>query len=454
MRRVTNWLLLLLALAALALGLAAKAGFAHLPVSPTVFAAAAAVFAALLGIRVLPLKVRRPVVFVVTLAALGGLTVGLAYFQFVVKPNMVKGFMAAASAPKPTAVSVEAARVEQWPPQLTAIGTLRAYQGISIAPQAAGVITAIHFESGGDVQAGDLLINIDDSVEQADLANGLAQLKNADSTLARQKMLVAGGNTPQSTVDSAIAARDSAAATVARTRAVIAQKAIRAPFSGRLGLRNADLGQYASVGMALATLQQLDPIYADFPVPEEALATLAVGQDVSMTVDAIPGGAFEGKIKAIDARVSAESRNVTARAEFANADRKLLPGMFANLTVTTGASADVLTLPRTAIVYSLYGDNVFVVERAPATAEPARSGGGAASGAAAAEAPSPVAGGLVVERRFVKVGATRGERVAIEEGVQAGEQVVTAGQIKLQANSPVRIDETPALPPPALTAKP
>ncbi len=453
MRRVTNWVLFLLALAALALGLAAKAGFAHLPASPTAFGAAAAVFAALLAIRMLPLKVRRPVVFVVTLAALAGLTAGLAYFQFVIKPNMVKGFMAVAFAPKPTAVSVEAARVEKWPPQLTAIGTLRAYQGISIAPQAAGVVTAIHFESGGDVEAADLLINIDDSVEQADLANGLAQLKNADATLARQKMLVAGGNTPQSTVDSALASRDSAAATVARSRAVIAQKAIRAPFSGRLGLRNVDLGQYASVGMALATLQQLDPIYTDFPVPEEALATLAVGQDVSMTVDAIPGRTFEGKIKAIDARVSAESRNVTARAQFANADRKLLPGMIANLTVTTGASADVLTLPRTAIVYSLYGDNVFVVKPAPASPSPSQSGERTASGAAAA-AQAPAPGGLVVERRFVKVGATRDERIAIEEGVQAGEQVVTAGQIKLQANAPVTIDETPALPPPAVTAKP
>ena len=383
-----------------------------------------------------------------TLAALAALTAGLAYFQFVVKPTMVKGFMAAAFAPKPTAVSVEAARIEKWPPQMTAIGTLRAYQGISIAPQAAGVVTAIHFESGGDVEAGDLLINIDDSVEQADLANGLAQLKNADATLARQKMLVAGGNTPQSTVDTALAARDSAAATVERTRAVIAQKAIRAPFSGRLGLRNVDLGQYASVGMALATLQQLDPIYADFPVPEEALATLAVGQDVGMTVDAIPGRTFEGKIKAIDARVSAELRNVTARAEFANADRRLLPGMFANLTVTTGASAEVLTLPRTAIVYSLYGDNVFVVKPAPA-----HSGDGALPAQAAA-APAPAAGGLIVERRFVKVGATRGERIAIEEGVKAGEEVVTAGQIKLQANSPVTIDPTPALPPPAVTSKP
>jgi membrane fusion protein, multidrug efflux system len=447
MRRVINWLLFVLAVAALALGAAERFGLFHAPISQTGFGFAAAVFAALLLIRVLPLKVRRPVVFLVTLALLAALTGGLAYFQFVIKPTMVKGLISAAFKPRPTAVPVEAARVEQWRPQLTAIGTLRAYQGIIIAPQAAGVVTAIHFESGGDVKEGDLLINIDDSVEQADLANGLAQLRNANSTLIRQKMLVAGGNTPQSTVDTALATRDSAAATVERTRAIIAQKAIRAPFPGRLGLRNVDLGQYASVGMSLATLQQLDPIYADFPVPEETLATLAVGQGVSMTVDAIPGQTFEGKIKAIDARVSAESRNVTARAEFANPDLKLLPGMFANLIVTTGAPADVLTLPRTAIVYSLYGDNVFVATPAPRP-EPA-------SGTAqAASAPPPAGGGLVVERRFVEVGATRGERIAIEDGVKAGERVVTAGQIKLQANSPITIDESPGLPAPAETPKP
>jgi len=444
MRRVTNWLLALMALAALALGAAARAGYLHAP-APAIAFAAAAVFAALLAIRALPLRIRRPVVFVVTLAALVALTGGLAYFQFVVKPAMVKKFMAAAFTPKPTAVSVEAARVEKWPPQLTAIGTLRAFQGISIAPQAAGVITAIHFESGGDVKAGDLLINIDDSVEQADLANGLAQFKNAEATLARQRMLVAGGNTPQSTVDQALAARDSAAATVERTRAVIAQKAIRAPFSGRVGLRNADLGQYASVGMALATLQQLDPIFADFPVPEEALAMLAVGQDMRMTVDAIPGQTYKGKIKAIDARVSAESRNITVRAEFANPEHKLLPGMFANLTVTTGAAGEVLTLPRTAIVYSLYGDNVFVVKPAPQSAQPA----GEAAAAQSSSEPR-----LVVERRFVKLGATRGERIAIEDGVKRGEEVVTAGQIKLQVNSPVTVDKTPALSPPSVTPKP
>ena len=382
MRRVTNWLLFVLALAALAAGAAERLGYLHAAASPIAFGAAA-VFAALLFIRALPVGVKRPVVFVVTLALLAALTGGLAYFQFVLKPTMVKGIIGAAFAPKPTTVSVEDARVEQWTPQLAAIGTLRAYQGIVIAPQAAGVVTAIHFESGGDVDAGQLLINIDDSVEQADLINGLAQLKNADLTLTRQKMLVAGGNTPQSTVDSALAARDSAEATVERSRAVIAQKAIRAAFSGRLGLRNVDPGQYVAVGANLATLQQLDPIYADFPVPEEALATLAAGQDVSMTVDAIPGRTFEGKIKAIDARVSANSRNVTARAQFGNPDRKLLPGMFANVTVTTGASADVLTLPRTAIVYSLYGDTVFVVKPAP----PKAAGETAQAGQAPTRAP-------------------------------------------------------------------
>ncbi len=400
----------------------------------------------------LPTRARRPLVFFIALALLVALTGGLAYFQFVIKPNMVKGFMAAAFAPKPTAVTVEAARVEKWPPELTAIGTLRAFQGVAIAPQAAGVVTAIHFESGDDVDAGALLINIDDSVEQADLANGRAQLTNADQTLARQKMLWVKGNTPQSSVDTAIATRDSAAASVERTQAIIAQKAIKAPFAGRLGLRNVDLGQYVAVGTSLVTLQQLDPIYADFPVPEEALSTLAAGQEVNMTVDAIPGSSFMGKIQAIDARVSAESRNVTARAEFANPDRKLLPGMFANLTVTTGQSAEVLTLPRTAIVYSLYGDNVFVVTPAPqGGAQPATIDKGGAQAAAVGKGPAT---SLIVERRFVRVGAVRGERVALVEGVRAGERVVTAGQIKLQANMPVTIDESAALPAPAETPRP
>ncbi|MGO9418716.1 efflux RND transporter periplasmic adaptor subunit [Roseiarcus sp.] len=440
MRRVIDWVLLVVALAALGVGAAAKTGRLALPAPAVAFGVVAAICVALIAIRALPLRIRRPVVFLVTLALLAAITAGLAYFQFFIKPTMVRGFISAAFAPKPTVVWAQPATYEQWPPQLSAIGSLRAYQGIFIAPQVAGVISVIHFESGQDVKEGDLLINLDDSVEQADLAANKAQLLNADATLVRQRTLVQGGNTPQATLDSALAARDSAAASVQRTQAIIAQKAIRAPFSGRIGIRNADLGQFAAVGTPLATLTQLDPIYADFPVTEAALATLAVGQEVTMTVGGAPGQIFTGKIKAIDARVSADSRNVTIRAEFANPDRRLLPGMFANLTVTTGAPARVLTLPRTAIVYSLYGDNVFVVVPAPKP-EP----GGAGSGAPA------TGGGLKVERRFVRLGATRGERIAIAEGVKEGEQVVAAGQIKLQANMPVTLDERPALPLPAQT---
>ncbi len=435
MKRVINWVLLGFVSATPAAAATAETG-GWRPLPWVIAVAAVGVLAgAIIAISRLPLRARRFVVFLVTLLVLAGLTGGLAYLQFVLKPTMTKGFLAAAFAPKPTAVSVEAVKSEQWPPQLSAIGTLRAYQGVVLASQAAGVVTGIHFQSGGDVKQGELLISIDDSVEQADLANGLAQLKNAEATLSRQKTLVAQGNTPQSTLDTALAARDSAAATVARTRAVIAQKAIEAPFSGRVGLRNVDVGQFASVGMTLATLQQLDPIFADFPVPEEALATLAPGQAVVMTVDAIPGQKFAGKVKAIDARVSAESRNITVRAEFANPERKLLPGMFANIVVTTGEPAEVLTLPRTAIVYSLYGDNVFVIEEA----KPAEGDAGPPK--------------LTVDRRFVKLGPVRGERIAVTEGVKAGERVVTAGQIKLQAHSPVTIDETPSLPLPATTPR-
>jgi membrane fusion protein (multidrug efflux system) len=442
MRRLTYRLLIVVALALLALGVVAQLGLIHIPVPPLAFLAAGAILGLLLIIARLPLVARRPIVFALTLAFLAALTAGLAYFQFVIKPPMIKGFISAAFAPKPTAVAAEAVKAEKWPPELTAIGTLRAYQGVLIAPQQAGMVTAKHFDSGEDVEAGALLINIDDSVEQADLANGLAQLKNADATLARQKTLVTQGNTPQSTVDTALATRDSAAATVERTRAIIAQKAIKAPFAGRLGLRNVDLGQYVAVGTSLVTLQQLDPIYADFPAPEEALRSLAVGQRVNMTVDAIPGRSFEGKIEAIDARVSADSRNVTARAVFANPDRKLLPGMFANLTITTGEPASVLTVPRTAIVYSLYGDNVFVVRAIPHGRE---QGGVSDKGG-----PS----GLIVDRRFGKGGPALGERIAIESGLREGERVVTAGQVKLQAFMPVTIDETAALPPPAQTPRP
>jgi RND family efflux transporter MFP subunit len=430
MKRATTWVLTVIAVAALAGAAAANQAQFHAPAVPGLFLALAIVCALLLILRALPLGARRPVVFLLVLVAIVAVVGGLSYFQFVLKPTIIKNAISAQFAPKPTAVAVEEAKDEQWPPQLSAIGTLRAFQGIVVAPQVAGVVSAIHFQSGDDVAAGAPLVDLDTSVEAADLANGVAQLKNANVTLERGRALIANGNTPQSTVDAALAARDSAAASVEHTQAVIAQKTLKAPFAGRLGLRNVDLGQYVAAGASLTTLQQLDPIYVDFSAPEGALATLAVGQETTLSVDAQPGRVFTGKVTAIDARVSADSRNVTVRAQFDNADHKLLPGMFADVTVTTGASADVLTVPRTAIVYSLYGDNAFVVV-------PAKSGDG-----------------LIVERRFIRIGATRGERIAIVDGLKAGDKVVIAGQIKLQPNSPVTIDQGGALPPPAETPRP
>jgi len=419
-----------IAVAALAIAAAAYLAQYHSPALPGLFLAIAIVAALLLVLRAMPLGARRPVVFILALVVIVAVVGGLSYFQFVLKPTIVKNAIGAAFAPKPTAVAVEEAKVEQWPPQLMAIGTLRAYQGIVVSPQVAGVVSAIHFQSGDDVAAGAPLVDLDTSVEEADLANGRAQLKNANVTLERARTLIASGNTPQSTVDAALAARDSAQATVDRALAVIAEKTLKAPFAGRVGLRAVDLGQYVGAGANLTTLQQLDPIYVDFSAPEGALADLAVGEETTLAVAAQPGREFKGKVTAIDARVSADSRNVTVRAEFANADDKLLPGMFADVTVTTGAAADVLTLPRTAIVYSLYGNNAFVV------------------------VPAKTGDGLTVERRFIRVGATRGERIAIVDGVKAGEKVVVAGQIKLQPNTPVTVDQGGALPPPAVTPKP
>jgi membrane fusion protein, multidrug efflux system len=438
-RRRMNRILLALVVLAAAAGGAELAGLFKSPAPPPVFIAVAAILAIFLILRLLPLRARRVAIFSLTFLLLAGLSGGLYYFQFVIKPEMVKGFIAAAFKPKPSAVTADAVAKDTWAPQLPAVGTVHAFQGIDVAPQVAGVVKAIHFKSGEDVPAGAPLVDIDDSVDQADLKNGMAQLKNADVSLDRQQQLVVGGNTAKAQVDAALATRDSAAAAVEKTRAIIAQKTIAAPFSGRLGIRKVDLGAFVGVGTSLVSLQQLDPIYVDFPTPEQSLSTLKVGQKTELSVDAFPGKTFEGKIIALDAQVGQDTRNVMVRAQFDNPDHALLPGMFAQVDVDSGSPTEVLTVPRTAIVYSLYGDNVFVVKPAPPKA-------GEAQAAEAKDAGAPK-GDLIVERRFVRVGAARGERVAVLDGLQAGEIVVTSGQIKLQPNFPVTIDNPDGLPP-------
>jgi membrane fusion protein (multidrug efflux system) len=305
---------------------------------------------------------------------------------------------------------------------------------VDVAPQVGGVVREIKFESSQDVRQGLPLVQIDDSTEQADLKSNDAALKNADVSLQRQRQLITGGNTPQANLDAALATRDQAAAATERTRAIIAQKAIVAPFAGRLGIRRIDVGQYVSPGTSLVTLQQLDPIYVDFSLPEQNIADLKPGQTIETSVDAYPATTFAGKIKFVDARVSADTRNVLVRGEIANPQKKLLPGMFANVNVLAGAPKEVVTLPRTSITYSLYGDSVYVLSPAPPKA-----------GEAQAAASSNQL--FAIERRFVRTGDTREDRVAINEGIKPGELVVSEGQIKLQPNARVRIDPNAGLQP-------
>jgi membrane fusion protein (multidrug efflux system) len=371
---------------------------------------------------------KRRTAFITVSIVLGVLIVGLSVFQFIVKPQIIKGFIANAPRPVP-AVAVADAKTENWQARIAAIGTFRAVQGIDISPQVGGVVSAINFESGQDVPKGQLLVQIDDSVEQADLKSNLATLRNAELALERQRQLIAGGSTATAQVDSALAARDSAAAAADRTRALIAQKALAAPFAGRLGLRKIDAGQYIQPGTSIVTLQQLDPVDVDFPVPEQDISRVAVGQPLEISVDAFEGKVFSGKVTSVDARVSIESRTILVRAQIANPKAELRPGMFANVALLVGKGADVVTLPRTSVTYSLYGNTVFVVKPAPV---------------AAGAAPSPDQP-LIVERRVVKTGETRGDRVSIAEGVAAGERIVTEGQLKLQPNARVRIDEAGGL---------
>jgi membrane fusion protein (multidrug efflux system) len=392
---------------------------------------------------------KRVAIFTIVFLLLAGIIGGFAYFQFSVKPKMIEQFMSAGGFP-PVTISATEAKADSWVPRLPAIGSFEAVQGIELAPQLGGVIRALHFDSSQVVEAGQLLVELDDEVEQADLKSGLAQLQEANLSLGRQRELFQKGNTSQASLDASIASRDTAAATVERSRALIDQKAIAAPFAGVLGIRLVDLGDYVSPGTPLVTLQQLDPIYVDFPVPERDIARVRVGQTVEILADAYPDELYTGRIEFIDTRIQQDTRDVLVRVSVANEDRRLLPGMFANVNVLAGTAQPVVTIPRTAISYSLYGDSVYVV--VPAAAPESAASDAATDSAAdpATADAAPAQPQLVVERRFVVLGETRDGIVAVAEGIEAGEMVVTSGQIKLRPGATVVIDNSISLDPPAV----
>lgn len=299
---------------------------------------------------------------------------------------------------------------------LGSVGSLQSYQGIVMRSEIEGRITAVPFESGAHVKAGDVLVEMDTASETALLRSYEATARLAELNLARARELRQTSANTQADLDASEAAYLQAQSNIEATKATLAKKRIVAPFAGRIGIRQVSVGQFLNKGDALATLEDTDPIYADFALPQQNVAQLTVGLPVKVVVDAFPERSFDGKVEAIDPRITDTTRNLRLRATLANPDEVLRPGMFARIDVILPGETVVMVLPATAVVYSPYGNSVYVV--------------GSKDGA-------PVA-----EQRWVKVGPKRGDLIAILEGLKAGEEVVTIGQSKLRPGSPLKVNNT------------
>jgi membrane fusion protein, multidrug efflux system len=369
-----------------------------------------------------PKAMIRPIVIMVIIVAvvLGGI---FAWQEF--KGKMIKKYMGAA-ATAPQTVSTIVASPTDWQARTQAIGSLRAVRGADLAAQASGVVDQIRFESGNDVPAGAVLLKLRPNDDPAKLEQLQAAAVLAEQTYKRDQEQFAAQAISQAILDTDLSTLKSARAQVAAQQALIDEKTVKAPFAGKLGIRQIDEGQYLTAGTTVVTLQALDPILIDFYVPQQALAHLKVGQAVAALVDTYPGASFAGTIASINSKVDTASRNVQVRASFRNADRRLLPGMYATVEIDNGTATSHITLPQTAITFNPYGDTVFIVQQ---------------SGVDEKGKPR-----MTVLQRFVQLGATRGDQVAVRTGVAAGDVVVTSGQMKLRNGSPVVVNNsvTPA----------
>jgi membrane fusion protein, multidrug efflux system len=326
----------------------------------------------------------------------------------------------------PQTVSTIRATTQPWQDRLEAVGSTRSEKGADLSPQVAGIVKAIHFQSGEKVDQGALLLELEDADDVAHLHALQAMTALAQLNYDRDARLIKTQAISQQTVDTDLATLQNNQAQVAQQQALVGYKSIRAPFAGRLGIRQVDLGQYIAPGTPIVTLQQLDPIFIDFYLPQQALAQVKVGQAVTAKVDTYPDQTFSGQIAAINPIVNVATRNVLVRATFKNPDEKLRPGMFATVDIDVGTPTDYVTLPKTAIYYNSYGDIVYLVE----------NGGNNAGGQQQS----------VARQVFVKTGQSRGDQVAVLDGVKPGDVVVTSGQNKLHNDSPVRINNEIAMP--------
>ncbi len=310
------------------------------------------------------------------------------------------------------------------------IGDLAAVHQVNVTSDVSGRITDIMFTPGASVKSGTPLIQLFDAPDQGDLANFKAQATVAQLSLDRAKQLAARQFGPQATVDSAQAAFDQAQAGIAKTEAIIAQKLVRAPFDGELGVRKVEVGQYLTAGSQIVSLTDLSMLYANFTVTEKDSGNLKVGQVVRVKVDAYPGQTFEGKITTIEPQIASDTRNIHVQATIANPDHILKPGMFTTTTVVLPDKPPVVTVPETAVDYTLYGDSVYLIEEK-------KSDDGKSS--------------LSAVRTFVQAGSRIEGRAEILKGLKAGDRVVAVGQLKLQSGAAVVISTDP---PPPIPAKP
>ncbi len=356
-------------------------------------------------------------VLIVLLAT--GLVFGALYGFQLFKASKIKQAMSGLANP-PQTVSTVVAKFEEWQPRVEAVGSVRAVDGANLSSQVAGIVSAIHFQSGKDVDEGALLLELSAADDIARLKALKATAELSRITYERDKKLVDTAAVSQQTVDSGYWTWKSNEALVIQQQALVNYKSIKAPFAGRIGIRQVDLGQYLAAGTTIVTLQQLDPIYIDFFIPQKLVARVKVGQRVTAEIDSFPDKVFAGEISAINALVDTATRNVQIRATFKNPDELMLPGMFANVTIDIGARERRITLPQTAVAYNSFGDIVYLVVD---------------KGRDAKGEPQATA-----QQVFIKTGATRGDQVAVLNGVKEGDTVVSAGQVKLRNGSPILIN--------------
>lgn len=375
------------------------------------------------------------------------LVVGSLVFMNVMREKGTAEFFANMQMP-PVTVSAAKAEAKTWADYLEGIGSVAAVEGIDVASEVPGVVKSIEFKANDAVKAGQTLVQLDDAVDQADVKLYQATIDLAQRTLTRVSSLRARGNAPQSDLDAATAELEKGQAQLARANATIDRKRILAPFGGIVGIRKIDVGRYVAAGDPFVTLQRLDEVYVDFTLPEQAISRVAHGQKVEMRSDAFPGEVFTGQVTGIEPVIDQASRMLKVRGTIANPELKLRPGFFANVRLVLPERPNVVTVPQTSITYSLYGDTVFVIHEKKAEAGQAP---GAAPQGEAAPGQAPKGPPLVVEQVFVRVGQRQGNVAEIVEGLKAGDQVVTSGQLKLQNQFPVVIDNSvdPAAPRPA-----